>query len=170
VADGVGPAELKDAFSRWTTGVCLLTTTDPVGRDCGLTVTSVASVSLRPPLALVCVKRDGFLHDALSVADGWAITVLSADLLDLARYTARSRFPSDTDDFSAWPTRRGALSGALMPLAGLVAVECVPYSLVPAGDHTAAIGLVVATHRDLVGREPLLYGDREFHQRSGQVS
>jgi flavin reductase (DIM6/NTAB) family NADH-FMN oxidoreductase RutF len=43
------------------------------------------------------------------------------------------------------------------------AIECVPYELVDAGDHTVAIGRVVAVAGDLVGERPLLYVDRGYH-------
>ncbi|MGH9250752.1 MAG: flavin reductase family protein, partial [Acidimicrobiales bacterium] len=95
--------EFRDAMARLAGGVGVLTMTDPVGRDCGITVTAVSSVSLEPPLVLVCVRRGGFVHDALFVADGWALTLLADDQTGLARYAARHRHPGDRDDFSAWP-------------------------------------------------------------------
>jgi flavin reductase (DIM6/NTAB) family NADH-FMN oxidoreductase RutF len=154
--------DLREAMSHLATGVCVLTTRDVVGRDCGLTVTSVASLSLHPPLCLVAVKRSGFLHDALDVADGWAITMLAEAQLDLARYAARHRYPSDTDDFSAAPHRRGTASGALYFTEGVAAVECEPFDLVAAGDHTIAIGRVVALPDDCTGTRPLVYQRRTY--------
>jgi flavin reductase (DIM6/NTAB) family NADH-FMN oxidoreductase RutF len=160
--DDVEPLDLRVAMAHLASGVCLVSTRDVVGRDCALTVTSVASLSLRPPLVLVAVKRGGFLHDALDVADGWAVTILAADQVDLARYAARHRYPSDTDDFSSYPSRRGQASGALYFTDGLAALECRPVQLVPAGDHSIAIGEVVAMPQDCTGEQPLLYHRRAY--------
>jgi flavin reductase (DIM6/NTAB) family NADH-FMN oxidoreductase RutF len=160
--DDVEPLDLRVAMAHLASGVCLLTTRDVVGRDCGLTVTSVASLSLRPPLVLVAVKRGGFLYDALDVADGWAVTILAADQVGLARYAARHRYPSDTDDFSPYPSRRGQASGALYFTGGLAALDCRPVQLVPAGDHSIAIGEVVAMPGGCTGQEPLIYHRRAY--------
>lgn len=154
--------DLREAMSHLGTGVCVLTTRDVVGRDCGLTVTSVASVSLSPPLCLVAVRRDGFLHDALEVCDGWALTMLARDQQELARYASRHRYPSDTDDFSPFPHRRGSAGGTLYFPGGVAALECEPFDLVPAGDHTIALGKVVGIPEDCTGEEPLLYYRRAY--------
>lgn len=154
--------DIRTAMAHLASGVCLLTTQDVVGRDCGLTVTSVASLSLSPPLCLVAVKRAGFLHDALEVAEGWAITMLSTDQVDLARYAARHRYPSDTDDFSVFQPRRGPVSSALYFTGGVAAVECVPHRLIPSGDHTIAVGRVVAIPADCTGTQPLVYHQRHY--------
>lgn len=153
--------QFRTAMSRLASGVAVLTTLDPVGRDCGLTVTAVSSVSLEPPLVLVCVKKDGFLHDAMFVADGWSLTFLATDQLDVAEYCARHRYPGDRDDFSAWPTRR-ARRGELLLSGGVAAVECEPYQFVDAGDHSIAVGTVVAVADDVTGTTPLIHIDRDY--------
>lgn len=161
--DRLEPApEFRNAMARLAGGVAVVTTLDPVGRDCGLTVTAVSSVSLDPPLVLVCVKKDGFIHDALYVADGWSLNFLAADQLDLAHYAARHRYPGDRDDFSPWASRR-ARHHELVITGGVAAVECEPYEFVDAGDHSIAIGRVVAIARDLSGRTPLVHVDREYY-------
>jgi flavin reductase (DIM6/NTAB) family NADH-FMN oxidoreductase RutF len=151
----LAPDDLRHSFAHLAAGVCVLTTTDVVGRDVGLTVTSVTSVSLRPPLCLVCVRRDGFIHDAIAVADGWSITMLSSTQQKLADYTARHRYPSDTDDFSAFVTARNALTGTLVFPEALASVECRTHDLVPAGDHTVVLGEVVSA-RAGDGESPLV--------------
>lgn len=161
--------DLREAMAHLATGVCIIATRDVVGRDCGLTVTSVASVSLHPPLVLVAVKQGGFLHDALEVADGWALTVLASSQVGLARYAARHRYPSDTDDFSPYPHRRGG-TGSLYFTGGLAALECEPSALVPAGDHVIALGQVVAMPDDCVGRQPLLYHRRAYRGIGDEIA
>lgn len=154
--------DFRDSMARLGGGVTVVSTRDAVGRDCGITATAVSSVSLDPPLVLVCVRRGGFVHDALVVSDGWAISMLAHDQADLARYAARHRVPGDRDDFSRWPHRRGDLSGALVFTGGVAAVECVPYEIADAGDHAVCIGRVVAVAPDAAGVHPLLYVDRGY--------
>lgn len=152
----------RDAMARLAGGVAVVTTLDAVGRDCGITVTAASAVSLDPPLVLVCVRRGGFVHDALTVSDGWAMSMLADDQVDLARYAARHRVPGDRDDFSPWAHRRGEASGALIITGGVAAVECLPYDVVDAGDHAVCIGRVVATADDTTGDHPLVYVDRDY--------
>lgn len=164
MTDDVAELDLRGAMSHLASGVSVLATRDVVGRDCGLTITSLASLSLHPPLCVVAVKRGGFLHDALEVTEGWSITMLSAAQRQLATYAARHRYPSDTDDFSPFPHRRGDASRSLHFLEGVAALECVPERLVPSGDHTIAVGRVVSLPQDCTGRDPLLYFRRDYHR------
>jgi flavin reductase (DIM6/NTAB) family NADH-FMN oxidoreductase RutF len=152
----------RDAMSRLAGGVCVLTTRDPVGRDCGITATAVASVSLAPPLILVCVRRGSFISDALDVCDGWALTMLADDQADLARYAARHRHPGDGDDFGRWAPRREEATGALVFPGGVAAVECVPFAQMDAGDHAVIVGRVVAVAPEMAGARALVYVDRSY--------
>lgn len=164
MAEVLSSADFREVMSHLASGVSVLATRDVVGRDCGLTVTSLVSLSLQPPLCMVAVKRGGFLHDALEVADGWAFTMLARDQLELARYTARHRYPGDTDDFSAFPHRRGPVTGALYFPQGVAALECLPEALVARGDHTIAVGRVVGQPADCTGTDPLLYLERHYRR------
>lgn len=164
VPESVGERPYRDAMARLAGGVALITTRDPVGRDCGITVTAFSAVSLDPPLALVCLRREGFIHDAVIVSDGWAFTMLAADQVDLARYAARHHRPGDPDNFSPWAHRRGKLVDALVFTGGVAAIECVPHQIVDSGDHTIVIGRVVAAANDMTGTDPLVYVDRDYHR------
>lgn len=154
--------DLRVPMAQLASGVSVMTTRDAVGRDCGLTVTSLVSLSLDPPLCLVAVKRGGFLHDALEVSQGWAVTMLSVDQVGLAQYAARHRYPSDTDDFAPYPHRRGDESDALYFTEGVAALHCVPERLLPSGDHTIVVGRVVSVVDDCTGRAPLVYHQRRY--------
>lgn len=157
---GVTAEDFRDAMARLAAGVAVVTTRDVVGRDLGITVTSFTPVSLDPPLVLVCVRRDGFVADALAVSDGWAVSMLSEDQVDLARYAARHRHPGSRDDLSPWPHRRG-VGGAPVLTGGVSLVECLPYAEHEAGDHLVVIGRVVAVEVR-PDRRPLLYVDRRY--------
>lgn len=161
-------ADFRDAMARLAGGVAVLSTLDPMGRQCGLTVTAVSSVSLDPPLVLVCVKKDGFIHDALYVAEGWSLTFLAIEQLDLATYAARHRYPGDRDDFSSWSSRPSD-NGELIFTGGVAAVECLPHALVDAGDHTIAVGRVARVAAGLSGEVPLVHVDRSYYRPGGTV-
>lgn len=157
--------DFRDAMARLAAGVAIVTTRDPVGRDAGITVTSFTPVSLVPPLVLVCVRKDGFIADALVVSDGWAVTVLSEGQVELARYAARHRHPGSRDDFSRWPHRRG-IGGAPVLTGGVSAAECITYAEHPAGDHLILVGRVIGV--DIAPhRLPLLYVDRRYRAEGG---
>jgi flavin reductase (DIM6/NTAB) family NADH-FMN oxidoreductase RutF len=142
-------------------GVSVLTTRDREGRDCVLTVTSLVSLSLEPPLVLVAVRRGGFIYDALRAADAWAVTILASTQVPLADYAARRRGLGGVDDFTEFAGVRGPMSGALYFPAGMTALECVPHQVTAAGTHLVAVAEVVglpACH----GEQPLLYHHRQY--------
>jgi flavin reductase (DIM6/NTAB) family NADH-FMN oxidoreductase RutF len=112
---------------------------------------------------MVGIRHGSFVHDALYVADGFALTVLAAEQLDLARYAARHRYPTDADDFTPWRSVRAKESGALVFPGGLAATDCVPYNFVDAGDHVIVIGRAVQTTFSCTGEVPLLHVDRRYY-------
>jgi flavin reductase (DIM6/NTAB) family NADH-FMN oxidoreductase RutF len=119
----------------------------------GLTVGSVVSLSLDPPLVGVAVSRQAAMHELLRAADGFALSLLAGDQEGLAQHFARGVPP-----FAHWhgiATREGAagaplLDGALGWLESRLATEH------PAGDHTFFVGEVLSVE---AGRSapPLAY-------------
>src|SRR2546423_12091788 len=76
---GVDPAQFRQLLGRFATGVTVLTTRDQAGRPVGMTASSVASVSLEPPLVLVSVDRQNDMYPALRAAQRFVLNVLAAD-------------------------------------------------------------------------------------------
>src|SRR5437773_9946134 len=76
---GVDPAQFRQLLGRFATGVTVLTTRDPAGRPVGMTASSVASVSLEPPLVLVSVGQKNDMYPALRAAQRFVLNVLAAD-------------------------------------------------------------------------------------------
>ena len=62
------PAVFRQLLGRFATGVTVLTTRGPAGQPVGMTASSLASVSLQPPLISVCVDASADMHRALSVS------------------------------------------------------------------------------------------------------
>src|SRR5438093_11922043 len=76
---GVDPAQFRQLLGRFATGVTVVTTRDPAGRPVGMTASSVASVSLAPPLVLVSVDQKNDLHPALRAAKRFVLNARAPD-------------------------------------------------------------------------------------------
>lgn len=131
---------LRAVMACFPTGVTVVATLDEAGIPIGLTVNSFTSVSLEPPLVLVCIDRDSSSHDRLVAAEGFAISILSGVQADLAERFAK-RPPQGRFEGVEWNT---APSGNPV-LAGAVAwLDCSVQSVVVAGDHSIVLGRATA--------------------------
>ena len=147
---GLDPEAYRRLMSQFPTGVTVATTMDLRGRPQGMTASAVTSVSLEPPLVLVCVNHAADFHGAMSAATGFALNVLSSEQEHLSRRFAEER--SDRFDGVAFHTGPGGLP----LLAGVVAhVVCEKEGAHEAGDHTVFIGRV--TGGDSFGGRPLVH-------------
>ena len=138
-------------------GVAVLTV-DAAGQRLGLTVSSLVSLSLDPPLVGVAVSRHAAMHELLREADGFALSLLAGDQEAFAQHFARGVPP-----FAHWhgiATRPGA-AGAPLLEGALGWVECRTRAEHEAGDHTFFVGDVLAVEP---GRSaaPLLYLDQRY--------
>jgi flavin reductase (DIM6/NTAB) family NADH-FMN oxidoreductase RutF len=129
--------ELKDVMRRYPTGVSVVTV-DLDGERLGLTVASLVSVALDPPLVGISIARQAALHELLRSAGGFAVSLLGADQLELAQHFARGVPPIvlwqgiDARDGARGPLLAGALGWLECALAAEHAV----------GDHTLFVGQV----------------------------
>src|SRR5256886_15472433 len=82
---GVDPAQFRQLLGRFATGVTVVTTRDQAGKPIGMTASSVASVSLDPPLVLVSVARDNDMHPPLGAAGRFRLNVLPSDQEAISR-------------------------------------------------------------------------------------
>ena len=138
----VDPADFRRALCQFAAGVTVVTTHDGQGRSLGLTVTAFASVSLDPPLVLICVDHRSEAHigqEALSrrFAAGGAAKFKGLELV------------------------KGTTGVPLIPGA-LAHLECRISATHDAGDHTIYVGEVLAAQTQ-PGR-PLLYHDRDYRR------
>ncbi|MEU8124211.1 flavin reductase family protein [Spirillospora sp. NPDC049024] len=150
-----------EAVAGFATGVAVLTVRD--GRDdLGTTVTSFMSVSLEPPMVVASVTTSSYLTEVLGRRPRWAATVLSSAQRALAgRFAAEGR-PSARILLASEPHHRGEHSGALVPEAGVSALECETRQTVEAGDHTLFIAEVLSTDYVSAGRPPLVRVARRY--------
>lgn len=132
----VDDAQFKLAMSHFASGVTIVTT-EHDGKPYGMTVASFASLSLHPPLVLVCIEKSVKTHDAIAAAGKFGVSILKKDQADVS-----GRFASKSDDkFSGVD-----VVNASVPLIAnaLTALECKVTSQLPGGDHTIFVGEVVA--------------------------
>ena len=133
----VDEGSFRLVLSQFATGVTVVLTRDAAGAPAGLTVNAFSSVSLHPPLVLVCVGHNSDAHDPLSQSGIFGISVLAASQQDVSRRFAW-RGPEKFDGFVLEHGETGAL---LVP--GAVAhLECAVTAAHKAGDHTIFVGEV----------------------------
>lgn len=134
-------ADFREVMRRFPTGVTVVATSGADGEPAGLTVSSFTSVSLDPPLVLVCVDRDADTHDRLLRGEGFAVSVLAAGQEYVALRFAAEPSEGRFDDVE-WH-----LGSAGHPLiAGATAwLECVTHEILPGGDHSIFLGRVVGS-------------------------
>ncbi|MGN6847942.1 MAG: flavin reductase family protein [Sphingomicrobium sp.] len=148
---GHDPRTLRDALGCFATGVTVVTCVDEEGRPAGLTVNSFTSVSLDPPLLLVCVHKRAASADALVGAPCFAINVLQT-----GQQPASITFSTRVDDRfgdTPWSCAEG---GAPILADSLCVFECERYAAYDGGDHHILVGQVVKASFD-AGVDPLLY-------------
>jgi flavin reductase (DIM6/NTAB) family NADH-FMN oxidoreductase RutF len=158
LAPGTEPAAFRRLLGNFATGVTVVTFKSAAGSDMGVTVSAFASVSLQPPLVLVCLQQSTAVHSALCSVTYFAVNVLAADQEALARRFA-ARCP---ERFEGVSISRGQTGAALIDDA-LAHIECRIAAMHQAGDHSVFLGEVVAG-RARTG-EPLLHFSGQFSKR-----
>jgi flavin reductase (DIM6/NTAB) family NADH-FMN oxidoreductase RutF len=139
IASGIDPRELRQVFGCFATGVTIVTTIDADGRPRGMTANSFTSVSLDPPLILVCIATKAPIWLALAEAPGFAVNVLSEHQRHLSQQFATPL----ADKFAGIHWRQPASIGGPI-LSGVAAhLSCRRDRQVEIGDHMLLIGEVV---------------------------
>lgn len=158
----VDPNTFRTALARFASGVTIVTTRGADGVDYGMTATSFASVSLEPPLVLVCIDHAATMSGPLERADHFAVHLLGADQEDLSRSFARKEA---TDKFDGHEVRRGS---GRVPILGdaLARIECRVHARHRAGDHTIVVGEVLECALG-ADAEPLLYFRGAYRRLQG---
>ena len=156
----ISPDDFRHVLSHFASGVTIVTTCDADQRPTGLTASAFASVSLDPPLVLICVdhKSQSFPH--MRESGRFAINILNQEHEALSRRFASSRL----DKFDGVAFRMGTLGVPLIDQA-LGSLECRTVNAHVEGDHTIFVGRVESVH---VGEgEPLVYYSGRYHRLRG---
>jgi flavin reductase (DIM6/NTAB) family NADH-FMN oxidoreductase RutF len=151
----IDEATFREVLSHFPSGVTVVTTA--VGDELsGMTVASFASLSLRPPLVLICIEKSVKTHDAIARAGRFGVSILGADQADVS-----NRFASKGEDkFEGIPFRRGPQGSPLIEGA-IATMECNVTAQLPGGDHSIFVGEIADV---TVGAgKPLLYFRSGYH-------
>jgi len=133
----VEPDEFRSVMGQFATGVTVVTL--PGERPHGITVNAFSSVSLSPPLVLICIDHGTTAYGRLEGgADGYCVNVLAADQRELGEHFA-DIVELDPDPFETEPTREET-SGAPVFERALAYVDCTVDAAHEAGDHTIYVG------------------------------
>jgi flavin reductase (DIM6/NTAB) family NADH-FMN oxidoreductase RutF len=150
--------ELREVMRRFPAPVAVVTT-ELDGQRFGLTVGSLVSLSLEPPLVGISIGKDSSSHEPIRLAGGWTVSLLSGNQRAVAQHFARSGIPPvalwngvDVRDGDRGPLLEGALGW----------LECRTISEHEAGDHTIFVGAVESVELGATG-QGLVYRDGEYH-------
>lgn len=150
------PELFREAFGRFATGVAVITSATD-GASGGMTANALCSLSLDPLLALVCFENNARTLPIVRESGRFAVNVLSADQEEVARVFASKMPESEKLDGVAHRFQAGVpiIAGALSW------VVCSLRDLIAGGDHTIAIGQVVAM--DVGEGDPLVWYGGQYH-------
>jgi len=155
----VGPDEFRHVVGHFASGVTVVTTWDAEGRPTGLTANAFTSVSLVPPLILVCVDHNAQSYPAMQASGRFAVNILALGQEELSKRFA----VSGGDKFDGIPWRPGP-AGLPLLSGALAAIECHMVHAYPGGDHTIFVGRVESVQAEPV--EPLLYYRGKYNRLS----
>jgi flavin reductase (DIM6/NTAB) family NADH-FMN oxidoreductase RutF len=153
--DSVDPADFRSAMGAFATGVTVVTVGLPDGDRYGMTVNAFSSVSLDPPLVLVCLAGSGRGQQLIDRAGVFSVNVLAESQQELSRWFADRRRPEDASMFDAVAVGTG-VTGCPVLLGAAASFDCRVDRIVAAGDHGIVIGEVAAL-RQRPGAAPLVF-------------
>lgn len=152
--------DFRHVLGHFASGVTIVSTCDADGRPTGLTASAFSSVSLDPPLILVCVDHKSQSYPALLERGRFAVNILAADQEAVSRRFASSRL----DKFDGVAHRITDLGLPLVDGA-IAQLECITVSTHVEGDHTIFVGRV--ERAGATGGDPLVYSRGRYERLAG---
>jgi flavin reductase (DIM6/NTAB) family NADH-FMN oxidoreductase RutF len=162
-ARSVTKERFRDVLGRFASGVGVVTTAGAGGSRAelgGMTATAFTSLSLDPPMVLVCVRRAATILPKVLAAQAFAVTVLGEDQRDLSALFAASD-PTALDR-CGW--RPSPVTGSPILDDGVLYVDCTVADIHPGGDHVILVGLVRDLDAGRGGAPPLLWFRGGYHR------
>ena len=149
--------EIRNVMGHFATGVTVITTSDITGKPFGLTVNSFTSLSLNPPLVVVCVDKTVDCYSCFDESKVFAVNVLSEDQEELSRRFATKGI----EKFAGIQWRMGECGSPL--LDGVIGtIECKVTRSYEGGDHTIFLGEILSATAK--GDRPLLFFKGKYHR------
>ena len=151
----VSPRELRDTMGSLVTGVCVITAVAD-GEDVAMTANSVTSVSLDPPMILVCIAQTARFHDVLVDSVHWGVSILDAEAAEVSAHFARPG-RDRRGQFEKTSYHRGPVTGVALVDDSCAYLECRTEVVYPGGDHSIVVGRVVSTELRAESVHPLVF-------------
>jgi flavin reductase (DIM6/NTAB) family NADH-FMN oxidoreductase RutF len=150
---GLAAADFRHAIGHFATGVTVVTSVGPDGEPVGTTANAVSSLSLDPPLILVCFDRSSVTLEAICAHGAFAVNVLAAPQQHLSANFARRGLAAAWDGVAH---RRGPTGSPLLT-GVLAALECTVADRLAGGDHEIIVGRVQEVETSSADAAPLLF-------------
>lgn len=147
----VTPEELREVLGHFVTGVTIITTEDKAGKPYGLTANSFTSVSMNPPLVLVCLDNQLSGLADFKESRKFGVNILAEDQTELSGYFAQPGTDRSQAQYVTGETGVPLLEGVLARM------ECAIFTLYPGGDHTIVLGEVKWAEVLQPEKNPLLF-------------
>jgi flavin reductase ActVB len=146
----------RDAMAHFASGVTIVTAGGLDGRPVGFTASAFSSLSLDPPLLLVCLQKDADCYTAFMKANQFAVSILADGQEPIAlRFATKS-----VNKLNGTPTSAGPETGLPVIDGACAWAECALHDLVDEGDHTILVGRVIRAESN--DSPPLLHFNRQF--------
>ena len=140
----------RDALGAFATGVTVVTTVGEGGRPLGITISALASVSLDPPLILICLGRATACLESYVDGRHFAVNILAEGQRHLSeQFASRSADKFTSISYTTWDSGCPILDGCLASL------ECQRETVHDGGDHVILLGRV--TRLQCMGGKPLVH-------------
>lgn len=162
----IDSASLRDTLRLWGSGVAVVTTAhdDENGHQiAGMTVSAFNSLSLDPPLILVCVNKNTTTSHLIEKSDVFGISMLSEHDNELSeRFAGRLKLATNEDRFDGVTTFT-AVTGSPILRDVMAWLDCRVHERHDGSTHWILIGEVLATGYDAAEPSPLIYYNRRYH-------
>jgi flavin reductase (DIM6/NTAB) family NADH-FMN oxidoreductase RutF len=154
----INAADFKNTLAQFASGVTVVTAMHGA-QPVGATVSSFTSVSLDPPLVLICLQKTIYSHEAVLTSGHFAVNMLTESQVELGLIFAGMR-PEVIDRFDGLALRSG-VTGSPILADCLTWLDCRVWQSYEGGDHTIIVGEVLAagSHNPT---QPLLYHNRQW--------
>ena len=146
----VSLADFRSALSRFASGVTVVTTKDATEKAFGITVSAFCSVSLDPPLVLICIEKTTGSHHAFEQSGRFTVNILASNEVGISDH-----FASLIEDKFAGIEHAVDEHGIPILTGSLATLQCRLFKSLDGGDHSIFLGEV--EHVIVRDAEPLIY-------------
>jgi len=142
MADNISADEFKAVMGKFTAGVTVVTTVAADGNLHGLTATAFTSLSMDPPLCLVCIDKKTGSHGPLTESKKFAVNILNDGQEDVSNTFAFGK----GDRFAEVKHEKGPATGCPVFPEALAWMDCEVSDILSGGDHDIFVGTIKGVH------------------------